>query len=301
MEMQQLRHFLVAVELGNLGRAAEKLNMTQSGLSRSIRNLENAVGMPLLKRTAHGVSLSKSGEMLLPHAEAIVNEHDRIMETMFRVRQGREGIVNIGVTVNYAHYFIPELIAEFRKLRPNVDVRLKSGDYPSMISSLQLAEIDFLFGLLSPTSDKPPIGITIEPSFVSQSSIIAPRGHRLSVQGPTAEQLSEEEWALLDGRGFRDAFTEYFVSKNLPTPRETIITNSLAFLRKAVSTMGLLTILPREIVAQELDSGELVILEAEVPAGLTHAGIAMRANSSLPPAAKQLLDHIKRKIGNANN
>src|SRR3546814_442702 len=82
MEMQHLHHFIVTARLGSVGKAAAELNLSQSGVSRSIRTLEDLLGLPLFKREARGVTLTEFGQQLLPRAQGIWNARARTLNEM---------------------------------------------------------------------------------------------------------------------------------------------------------------------------------------------------------------------------
>ena len=105
MEMQQLRHFLAAVRHGNFAKAADDVNITQSGLSRSIKTLEDVLGLPVLVRNARGVEATKFGAALVPHAKAILNERERALEKLLAIRQQHLGSVRLGVTPQFRPSF----------------------------------------------------------------------------------------------------------------------------------------------------------------------------------------------------
>src|SRR3546814_18511618 len=73
MEMQHLHHFIVTARLGSVGTAAAELNLSQPGVSRSIRTLEDLLGLPLFTREARGVTLTAFGQHLLPPATGLWN------------------------------------------------------------------------------------------------------------------------------------------------------------------------------------------------------------------------------------
>lgn len=74
MEFHQLTAFQTVARTGNLTRAAEALHLSQSALSTQIKNLEEELGVALFARQAKGMRLTRAGEMLLPHAESVLEK-----------------------------------------------------------------------------------------------------------------------------------------------------------------------------------------------------------------------------------
>src|SRR5689334_19767564 len=95
-ELRHLRHFLVVAEEGHVSRAARRLHVAQPALSRSLRQLEAAVGTALLHRHARGVDLTAAGEALLPKARAAVAAADDALEPLDTTESAQDGVVRLG-------------------------------------------------------------------------------------------------------------------------------------------------------------------------------------------------------------
>ena len=89
MELRQLRYFVAVAEEGNISRAAKKIFLTQSALSRQIKALEDEIGQCLLERQAHSIRLTPAGEILLREARDLLLRADQMLE---RVRTARPGV-----------------------------------------------------------------------------------------------------------------------------------------------------------------------------------------------------------------
>lgn len=294
MEIQQLRHFLAAVRCGNIGKAAEEEFITQSGLSRSIKNLETLLGVQLLVRSSRGISPTAFGEALIPHAVLVINNARMAAEAITNIAQKRTGQVTIGVTLNYGYYFIPGVICQLLERYPGISVDVLSSPFQNMMDMLVRAEVDLLFGLVDANYCKPEI--EVRELFVTRSIVVARPDHPLAGKGEvSANELIEHEWVMLNSAGFQNAFAEYFHRKCRKSPLQIVRTSSLALLRQIVIRTSKLTVLPKEIVANEIAAGTLVQVSTETPADFAWAGLALNKSSIVTPAMEALISIIEEK------
>jgi LysR family transcriptional regulator of abg operon len=91
LEVQQLRHLLAAVNYGSFVKAADACHISQSGISRSITNLEQRLGVPLLVRSGAGVAPTVYGLSVLHRANLILNEVERSVQEVRAIEEGRTG------------------------------------------------------------------------------------------------------------------------------------------------------------------------------------------------------------------
>lgn len=292
MELTQLRHFLAAVKHRNLVKAAEEQNITQSGLSRSIINLERALGMTLLERTPQGIEPTAFGERLIPHAQMMLNEEKRAKRELRSLQQLKVGGVSIAISLNFSHYFVPELIDSILEKHPGIEIEVQSGVYSELIARVRESHFDFFFGLIA--SERPPPDLVVEELFTTRSIIVANASHPLAKEDPVAvDELSRACWAMLNSEGFQRAFSGYFYSRGVAIPYQSMRTNSLALLRHVILGQNLLTILPKEIVAADIAEGRLVQIAAETPADFARAGLVYQLDGLLTPAAKFIMQEIR--------
>ena len=108
MELRQIQHFLAVVDLGNFHRAAEKVNLTQQAVSKSVRQLENQLGVRLLDRNRQSVSPTPFGELLLPHARAVDSEIRQFMRSLNAQLGIDQDVVRIGATPTPIQELLPK-------------------------------------------------------------------------------------------------------------------------------------------------------------------------------------------------
>jgi len=122
--LQQLEYFLAAVRHGSFSAAAEALRLAQPSLSEQVRRLEAELGVPLFQRAGRGVRLTEAGETLRAHAERTLAEADAARTALAAVRDLRGGTAAFGTWGASRYYEGTEIVADFRRLHPDVRVRI---------------------------------------------------------------------------------------------------------------------------------------------------------------------------------
>ena len=109
-DIRQLNAFLAVVQHGSLGRAAQRLNITQPALSRTIRRLEEQIGAPLFERYATGMMLTNFGQALLPHATLLQREAEQAAEEINALRGLSRGTIRVGAVASAVSLVLPVAI-----------------------------------------------------------------------------------------------------------------------------------------------------------------------------------------------
>lgn len=125
IEIRHLRYFLAVSETLHFGKAAEKLRMAQPPLSQQIRNLERILGYSLFDRTTRGVKLTTAGHFFAERARDTILKLQDDVEMTRRLASGKEGILNIGFSGSVMLTALPKAIKVYRRLRPQVELRLR--------------------------------------------------------------------------------------------------------------------------------------------------------------------------------
>ena len=288
MEIQQLRHFIAAVKYGNIGRAAVELGISQSGISRSIRNLETLLGVPLLVRSAHGVEPTRYGDALLPRAHRILNEEQHAVEELSRIGHATSGLLRIGVMTNYTNNLVPNIVFDLLREHPQLDAVMVSDEFGTLVDRLRAGQVDLLFGLLNSAVQFDEFRLSR--LYTSQSDVVCPATHPLAAKAqPTIEELSQASWVMPASPGFQQTFESFFQVRGHRPPRQVLISNSAALLAQGLYGLNALTVMTREQSQAEVAAGNLTRLVCETPGGRVVAGILYRANTVVSPAMRQLM------------
>jgi DNA-binding transcriptional LysR family regulator len=144
-ELSQLRCFVAAAEELHFGRAAQRLNMTQSPLSRQIQLLERILDVTLLERTSRNVALTPAGRVFLIEARRIVRLAESAQLSARRVARGDAGKVAIGFTAISGYSLIPQIVAQARAALPNIELELREMVTTDQVDALLTGLIDIGF------------------------------------------------------------------------------------------------------------------------------------------------------------
>lgn len=295
MEIQQLRHLIAAIENRNLLKAADKSYISQSGLSRSLKSLEQRLGVPLLHRGPKGVEPTVYGLAVMRRAKVILNEVARSVEEVRAIEQGRIGETTFGVTQNYANYLMPELLAELHAERPDLRVTVVTDGFLELVNKVKTEEIDFAFGLIGRIHHSD--GLIIEPLMNNRSNVFARADHPLAGRpGVTTDELTRASWAMLSSESVQRGFGLFFEARGRAVPPQMLKCNSIAMLRHVVAETDALTILPREVVQPEVDAGTLAAIQCETPVERTRIGLIFRDGGLITPQAQVVVDRIRATV-----
>ena len=140
--IERLRAFLAVIEEGSLHRAASRLRLSQSALSRQMQALEHELGGRLLERTSTGVLPTNGGFALAAKASALLASHDATLIEMRRLLRGENEPLRVGTVGSAAQEYLGPAIAAFRRSYPKTKVKLLDLSPGEQIAALRRGEID---------------------------------------------------------------------------------------------------------------------------------------------------------------
>ncbi|MEY9860138.1 DNA-binding transcriptional LysR family regulator [Catenulispora sp. GAS73] len=168
MEIRQLQHFVSVAEEQHFTRAAARLMVSQSGLSASIRALERELQAPLFVRTTRTVTLTEAGRALLVEAERILAQERAAREAVAAVQGVLRGTLTLGAEQCVAGVHVAGLLAAFRRLHPQVEIRLRQWGSAALAEQVASGRLDMAFAYR--TEEDPErlrsVSLTSEPMYV---------------------------------------------------------------------------------------------------------------------------------------
>jgi DNA-binding transcriptional LysR family regulator len=168
MELRQLEYFVAVVEEASFTRAAARVRVAQPGVSAQIRKLEGELGQSLLDRSARTVRLTDMGAAVLPYARAALRAASEARSAVEELTGLLRGRVAVGMVTASSVTEVPELVAEFHRRHPAVEITISEAGSDQLIDALRAGRLDLaLVGLAAP----PPAGI--ETRVVAEASLVA--------------------------------------------------------------------------------------------------------------------------------
>src|SRR3954462_6550456 len=124
MELRHLRYFLGVGEALNFTKAAAQLRVAQPALSRQVQDLEDEIGVDLLKRSPRGVTLTAEGKLFLEEVRDLLKRADESVEKVRALARGEYGELHVGYAPTPTFEILPPALAAFQKAVPSVQVLL---------------------------------------------------------------------------------------------------------------------------------------------------------------------------------
>ncbi|MFF9474214.1 LysR family transcriptional regulator [Streptomyces roseolus] len=142
MDLRQLEYFVAVAEERNFTRAAERVHISQSGVSAQIRRLEQDLGAELFDRSARAVTLTAAGEAALAHARAALASARAVGRAVDEVTGLVRGRLTLGMVVGCTVTPLFDALAAFRTAHPGVDVLLREGDSDRLVEGVRGGTLD---------------------------------------------------------------------------------------------------------------------------------------------------------------
>jgi len=174
MDLRQLRYFVEVAQSGSFNDAASRLRISQSSLSRRVRDLEAELGTRLLDRDARGARPTESGRTLLARAAALLRDADAAREEVMAQSSAPTGDVTIGTSPTFSRTLLGEVAEAFDADFPRLRLRFVEGAQYALYEALDTGRID-LAVMISPD---PMRSCVIEPVVVERLHLVAPQRRR---------------------------------------------------------------------------------------------------------------------------
>jgi len=137
-----LRYFEEVAVQGSVRRAAERLHIAPSAVTRQVKSFEDLLGVPLFERLPRGVRLTSAGELMLASVRRLQREFDATLSQVDALKGLRRGKVRIGVLQTLSERFVPELVADVHQAYPGISFTVHAGNSDDIADRIAVGELD---------------------------------------------------------------------------------------------------------------------------------------------------------------
>ena len=251
MDVRQLEMFRAVVEEGSFTRAAVRLNVSQSAVSRQLQLLEAELGGPLLHRSVKGVTLTAEGQLLLRTANRIHRDLREAVWEISETQKLKRGQLRIAGGSTVCLYVLPQLLKRFRTQFKDVDLLVKTGPTSAVLQLLRNHQLDLALLTL------PVVGSDLEvvPALKEELVVVTAPNHPLTKRPVIdARMLSEHPLVLFEpGSNTRMLVDQFFADQQMPM-NVAMETESVEIIKAMVASGLGVGIVPYVAIAGDMRS-----------------------------------------------
>jgi DNA-binding transcriptional LysR family regulator len=293
LSLRHFRAFVAVATTGSFTTAAKKLFQTQSALTATIQQFEDAVGFKLFDRSTRRVVMTPEALRFKPQAEHILRQFDNAVSDLESLSQGRQGHVRIAAAASVTHYFLGQAIAALRRDYPNITVSLYDAASEQVEHMVEQGEVDFAFASTHKHHDD----LVYTPLFEDLYGLVCKQDH------PYAQNTRALEWSMLcadDYIGFTaDTGIGAYLRQHADhtglfdsTGNEVSNTSSLAAI---LQWTGGYSILPA-LAAARITEPEVIFRPLTGPTLTRQVHLVTRKLRSLSPGSELFVDYMLRTL-----
>lgn len=291
MDFKQLRSFVTVADCGSFTQAAAQLYTSQPTISAHIRQLEEELQQRLFLRTTKSLSITPHGRELYDYAVQVLSLQDRLLAGW---RQG-DSVVSLGASTIPSAYLLPDLLARFSVLHPDISFDIHQSDSSGVLRALRTGRFDLgLTGMTAPDED-----LVFTPLYQDTMVLIAPNTPEFSAAKaqnmPLAALLQSHPLLLREnGSGSQRSADDFLRAAGLKTDALHVAArlNDQESIKNLVAAGLGLAIVSAVSVARERDRGDLLLFPLADAARSFY--IVTRRHDFLSPAARQFFDFSVR-------
>lgn len=285
MELRQLEHFAAVAETGNFTRAAERVRLSQSALSASIRALERELGTDLFERTTRTVRLTAAGTTLRSSAHRILGEVAHARHRVADVTELETGELAVGVVQTLTAVDVPELLAAFHRRYPGVEIALWEAPVVELVRELRGGRLDLAY--IARDASELPGDVEVLQTFEEELAVICEPGHPLAGRESVslAELAAEPFVDFQAGPGLQTVIEGLCARASLPRRIRFRVGQMNQLLSLVGHGLGI-AIVPEPIARR---SG-LAVVGISDPRAHRHLALVARGRVPSNPAARALLE-----------
>ncbi|ABE30889.1 bacterial regulatory helix-turn-helix, lysR family protein [Paraburkholderia xenovorans LB400] len=293
MDLRQIQYFIALFEDGSVTRAAKRLNIVQPALSMQIAKLETELRQQLFERGPHGMTPTDAARQMYRLYTPIMRDIDRARDQLSRQDAIVTGRVSLGMVSSEAESVLPESLARFNALFPQVEVSVADGFSAQLIDAVEAGRLD------AAVINKPRGRLALDVVPLLDEEMVLVTSAALGPELPPAIDLTTLtgiELVLPTRRnGLRGVLDAALLAADVVIKPKFEI-DLLNTIVQFVEQSAVATILPRVVVQRKVDEGVLRARTIAAPPIVRHIILVSHPKRPIGPAARALIDIIGEEI-----
>jgi len=289
-DLTDLSLFRYIVEAGSITHGAERANLALAAASTRVRNMEHALGVPLLVRGRHGITPTQAGRTLLQHARTILGQAERLREDLGAYAAGLTGQVRLLSNTNALTEFLPETLSSFLNAHPHVSVDLEERLSDEIVGLIAEGVGDI--GIVAGTVD---VGrLTTYPFRSDRFVLVIAQDHPLARRSKIGfAEVLDHDFVGLDRASALQRFLADKASRvGRPLKLRVQLRSFDAVCRLVECNVGV-GIVPASTVRRAAASMAIKAVDLTDAWAIRELTICVRNFDDLPPYAQQLVVHMR--------
>lgn len=296
----KLRHLSCALDVartGSVRAAAAALCVTESAVSKTLRELEEHLGVRLFERSAKGMVLTDAGRRFTHYAHSALDA----LETGVSLASGEQAepatVVRIGAMTVVSAAFLPELVRRFLDAQPDTLVEIATGSAPHLLERLRTGHVALVLGRCPPRKEL--AGLAFEQLYVDRHVFVVRRAHPLAHLPHVAPARISAFPIVMPPRDspFWEDIHQFFASRGVRPKAARVEVLDLQFSRAYTLASDAVCIASERAVAAELAAGTLVRLPIDTPSFEAPVGVVTRRNVVPEPPIRLFLQLMRDVAG----
>jgi LysR family pca operon transcriptional activator len=295
----KFRHLRTLVEVArqqSVGRAAEVLHVSQPAVTKTLRELEAAIGAVVVEKEGRGIRLTRFGEVFLEHAGASLAAIQRGIDSVAREQANSGPPLRIGALPTVSARIMPLAIEKFLALETGNPIKIVTGENVVLLEQLRRGELDLVVGRLAAPEQM--IGLNFAHLYTERVVFAVRRGHPL-LHTRHFDFASIRNYTVLvptQGSVIRPFVERFLIAHGIPDIPIEIETVSDSFGRAMVRRSDAVWIISEGVVATDLESGDIALLPIDTAETRGAVGLTTRAEALDPPAVEYLSRTIRATV-----
>lgn len=293
IRFRHLQAFLEVARQGSVARAADFLHVSAPAVTKTLRELEEALGIAVVERDGRGIRVTRLGEIFLAHAGTAISALKRGVDSVRQDGAASRHPIRIGALPTVSARVMPVAMDLFLRESTGAAIKIVTGENAVLLEQLRTGALDLVVGRLAAPAHM--TGFFFEHLYSEQVLFVVRAGHPLLQPGQDVFARLNEFPALMPTLEsvIRPFVDRLFITNGMTAPATEIETVSDSFGRAFVRQSNAVWIISAGVVADEIASGAFVALSVDTDETKGPVGLTMRTDTAPWPAFSILLQTIR--------